>query len=351
MNRTIWALFIFLLWLALALCSAAAVAQKTYFQDGENRLEAVYLLPSHPEDHKGIVLFVHGDGPLDYEAAGYYPLIWDILRKQGFAIFSWSKPGVGGSSGQWLDQSMLDRQTEVKAAIKFVRNRYQYSGEQTGLLGFSQAGWVVPAVAQGNPEVGFVIGIGFAMDWQTQSWYLTKTRLAAEGKTSAEIEHSYAEHIQEIIRLKQNIGYERYRNDNRKAPDRMSEARFAFVKRNLSANASNDYKNLSQPMLILLGEHDLNVDINATKSSLASIFRYRNNAQVTIIPKASHGLLKAEVFRQQVPGILFWLKLMWTGESALAVGFPPVLNAWIAQLETIQHAKNKYSCDPVSYLQ
>ena len=299
----------------------------------------MYLRPTHSVDHKGIILFVHGDGPLDYEAAGYYPIIWDILRRQGFAIFSWSKPGVGGSSGQWLDQSMSDRQAEVRAAIKFVRSQYDYSGAQTGLLGFSQAGWVVPAVASDNPEVGFVIGIGFAMDWQNQSWYLTKTRLLAEGKTSTEIDLGYEEHVESIARLKQSSGYEQYRKDNRGTPDLMSEARFGFVERNLLANASEDYENLRQPMLILLGEQDLNVDINETRDSLTRIFRHRNNIQINIIPNASHGLLKAEAFNQQVLGLLFWLKLIWAGESALAPGFTSVLNDWIGQLETIEHAR------------
>lgn len=125
------ALCVVLLWHILVLCSAAVVAEKVYFQDGENHLVAMYLLPTHSVDHKGIILFVHGDGSLDFEAAGYYPVIRDILCRQGFAIFSWSKPSVGGSSGQWLDQSMSDRQVEVRAAIKFVRSQYNYAGAHT----------------------------------------------------------------------------------------------------------------------------------------------------------------------------------------------------------------------------
>jgi alpha/beta superfamily hydrolase len=217
---------------------------QVFFQDGENRLEAIHLLPTHSADHKGIIVFVHGDGPLDYQAAGYYPLIWNFLREQGFAIFSWSKPGVGASSGQWLEQSMLDRQAEVRAAIHFVRRTYHYTGKQIGLLGFSQAGWVVPAVANNNPDVGFVVGIGFAMDWIDQSWYLSKVRLISEGKTSAEINLAYEQHIDDIRRLKQRPGYKQYRRHNRGAPNLMSELRYGFVERNFQANAYGNYKDL-----------------------------------------------------------------------------------------------------------
>jgi pimeloyl-ACP methyl ester carboxylesterase len=107
------------------------------------------------------------------------------------------------------------------------------------------------------------------------------------------------------------------------------------VEKNLQANAFDDYNSLDQPLLILLGDKDLNVDINETKESLSKLFRHRSNAQITIIPDASHGLLKAESFNQQVPGLRFWLKLMWAGESALAPDLPIVLNEWIRQLKTI----------------
>jgi alpha-beta hydrolase superfamily lysophospholipase len=147
---------------------------------------------------------VHVDGPLDNEAHGYYTLIWKRLLKQGFAIFSWDKPGVGGSTGNWLTQSMQDRQQEVQSAIIVIQKRYGFSGTQVGLLGFSQAGWVVPALAKNNPDVGFMIGIGFAIDWLEQSWYLTRVRLMQEGANETVIKAAYALHIQEIEFLGKN---------------------------------------------------------------------------------------------------------------------------------------------------
>jgi len=327
--------------LALVLCSFSAVAEEVFFQHGTDRLEAVHLLPTRPANHRGIIVFVHGDGPLDYEAVGYYPLIWNFLRDQGFAIFSWSKPGVGSSSGQWLDQSMFDRQSEVRAAIHFIQKKYHYTGQQIGLLGFSQAGWVVPAVANHNPEVGFVVGIGFAMDWTSQSWYLSKIRLISAGKTAAEIDLAYEQHLNGIRRLKQTPTYQQYRRHNKSAPNLMSEQRYGFVAKNFQANAYEDYKDLQQPLLILLGEQDLNVDINDTKEKLLTLFAHQNNLQVSIIPSATHGLLRAKTFNQQSPGFLFWLKLMWKGEAALAPDFLPVLGEWITRVSTVSRDHSK----------
>jgi hypothetical protein len=45
-----------------------------------------------------------------------------------------------------------------------------------------------------------------------------------EGKTTAEIDLSYQQHINAVSKLKQNLGYERCRRDNKGAPNLMAEA-------------------------------------------------------------------------------------------------------------------------------
>ena len=78
-------------------------AETVVFHNAEDSLSGRYLQPDTGKT-KAVIVFVHGDGPLDYEAHGYYPLIWKRLLKQGFAIFSWDKPGIGSSTGNGLTQ-------------------------------------------------------------------------------------------------------------------------------------------------------------------------------------------------------------------------------------------------------
>lgn len=168
--------------------STSLRTEAVVFQHGDNTLSASYRLPdaqlhsrndAYEDQAKAVILFVHGDGPMNLEADGYYPLIWNTLLDQGFAIISWDKPGITDSTGNWLDQSMQDRQMEVRAAIEFLQQQYGYDGPQIGLLGFSQAGWVIPAVASNNINVGFVVGVGFgfAIDWIDQGRFLSKARM------------------------------------------------------------------------------------------------------------------------------------------------------------------------------
>jgi pimeloyl-ACP methyl ester carboxylesterase len=307
-----------------------AEAQQVTFKNGDDSLAGHYLLPDSGKP-RAVILFVHGDGPLGYDAHGYYPLIWERLLRQGFAIFSWDKPGVGESTGNWLAQSMKQRQQEVQAAITFIRDSYGYSGSQVGLLGFSQAGWVVPALADNNPDIGFIIGVGFAIDWLEQSWYLTRVRLTQQGAHSGVIEAAYASHLKEINFLDQEPSYDLYLKEYGHTPDPMSEDRYRFVLKNFKADATQDYIELKQPMLLLLGDKDLNVDILNTKEVVENLIGDQQSIQISIIKDATHGMLDAKHFNEQTPGLSFLLKLLWKGERAVAPEFYSVLDEWLSR--------------------
>jgi pimeloyl-ACP methyl ester carboxylesterase len=320
---------VIIIFLASTLINVAEAKQVT-FKNGDDLLSGHYLLPDTGKP-RAVILFVHGDGPLGYDAHGYYPLIWERLLRQGFAIFSWDKPGIGESTGNWLAQSMKQRQQEVQTAITFIRDSYGYSGSQVGLLGFSQAGWVVPALANNNPDIGFIIGVGFAIDWLEQSWYLTRVRLTQQEADSSVIEAAYASHLEEINFLNQGPSYDLYLKKYGHTPDPMSEARYRFVLKNFKVDATQDYLGLKQPMLLLLGDKDLNVDVFNTKEVVENLIGDQQNIQISIIENATHGMLDAAHFNEQTPGLSFLLKLMWKGERAVAPEFYSVLDGWLSR--------------------
>lgn len=317
------------IFLALTIINTAE-AKRVTFTNGEDSLSGHYLLPDRDKP-RAVILFVHGDGPLKYDAHGYYPLIWRRLLNQGFAIFSWDKPGIGKSTGDWLTQSMQQRQQEVQSAINFLQSSYGYLGAQIGLLGFSQAGWVVPAIANNNPNIGFVIGIGFAINWLEQSWYLTHARLLKQGANSSEIEAAQALHSKEIKFLGQAPSYDLYRKTYGQKTDVMTEARYQFILKNLRVNATQDYIGLKQPMLLLLGDKDLNVNIWNTKSVVEKLIDSQQSIKISIIKNATHGMLNTKHFNEQKPGLLFLLKLMWKEEKAFSPEFYTVLDEWLSR--------------------
>ncbi|WP_447887723.1 alpha/beta hydrolase family protein [Serratia fonticola] len=86
------------------------------FEHHQDILEGTLILPSG-KISPPLVLLVHGDGAQDrWSEGGYIPLV-NFLVAQGVAVYSWDKPGVGASSGNWLAQTLSDRAEEAASAL------------------------------------------------------------------------------------------------------------------------------------------------------------------------------------------------------------------------------------------
>lgn len=308
------------------------VKEHVTFTNGKDLLSAYYLTPENKKI-KGVVIFVHGDGDINYDAYGYYDLIWQKILDSGYAIFSWDKPGVGDSSGNWLLQSMKDRQNEVRSAISFLKNKYHYKAGQIGLMGFSQAGWVIPAVAKNNKDIGFMIGVGFAIDWMEQSWYMTKERLIKQNATKQKIHFYYIQHLKEISFWENNPSYVKYKKLYAQYDGKLSQERFNFVKKNALVNSKKDFEKITQPTLILLGEKDQNVNTKNTQKVLRNISKDKTNFDIQMIRHATHALLKYPQYDVKSPGVFYLIRLLWQGENAYATPFLNLLQDWLNKLQ------------------
>ncbi|MFD2177901.1 alpha/beta hydrolase family protein [Veronia pacifica] len=319
----------YILGLLLSIFIHSSHAEELTFEHGDNVLSGQFFGPTNGKSAKAVILFVHGDGAANYNAEGFYEIIWEPLRENGYAVFSWDKPNVGQSSGNWLKQSMIDRQNEVLAATNAVQAKYGFSGENTGLLGFSQAGWVAPAVARHSSKIGFVIGVGFATNWVEQGRYFTRVKYSRAGKSTKQIEKKVSSYNNEIQFLKTSPSYTEYSefigsND-------ISQDRFEFIKNNFQADATQDLEKLNVPGLLLWGEDDLNV--NAEREF--EVWNIRKNPMITtkLIANASHNMLDSTSFDTQEITLSQWLKIMWFKQDALSDDFMPTLIAWLEERE------------------
>src|SRR5205814_6202487 len=74
----------------------------------------------------------------------------------------YDKRGVGGSTGDWNTASFDDLAGDVVAAFAYLKARTDIDGSQIGLLGWSQAGWVMPLAAVRAQDLAFLISISGA---------------------------------------------------------------------------------------------------------------------------------------------------------------------------------------------
>ena len=116
------------------------------------------ITPASGGKHPAIVL-VHGSGAANRESM--LPLARFLIRR-GMAVFGYDKRGVGGSTGDWNTASFDDLACDVVAAFEYLKTRSDIDHTQIGLLGVSQAGWIMPLAAVRAKDLAFLISISGA---------------------------------------------------------------------------------------------------------------------------------------------------------------------------------------------
>lgn len=97
--------------------------QKIEIETPQGKLTGTLILPQNYSGNVGLIVFVHGDGPInDTYEDGYKPL-WEKFASAGYAPLSLNKPGIGGSSGNWLEQSGQDINVDIEETERIYREK------------------------------------------------------------------------------------------------------------------------------------------------------------------------------------------------------------------------------------
>ncbi|OEJ28655.1 hydrolase [Streptomyces agglomeratus] len=256
-----------------------AVWQNTYalreeritMRHGGRLLDGVLARPQTGDGPFGLVVFVHGDGPVDATHDTFYRPLWESFAKAGYASLSLSKPGVGASEGNWQDQSMDDRADETLATITWARTRPDIDDRRIGLWGASQAGWVLPKVTARDRAVQFVIAVSPAVDWQQQGRYNLLAGLRRDGASQDDTHTALRRRETTLRLLRQGATFEQYRTAVGDT-DGMTAERWRFIAKNYRSNASEDLRAMrGTPTLLVLAGHDINVDVADTEAAYRRI--------------------------------------------------------------------------------
>ncbi|MFP7478865.1 alpha/beta hydrolase [Terribacillus saccharophilus] len=261
----------------------------------QGRLAGFVALPE--EKNEGVVIFVHGDGAQNATQDGGYKPLMERFAKQGYASVSWDKPGVGKSTGNWLDQTMEERAQEVEEVMEWAENQDDINTEKIILWGASQAGWVIPKVQQEREEVTASILVGPAINWLRQGAYNTTEEMRSEGKTEDEIMQVLNNDKKESDLIRAGASYEDYIEET--ADDSLSEERYVFVQKNILADATKDIEKIESPVHIVLAENDLNVDSNETEKTYKQLLP-KSQLTVRTISGVGHSMLNPVLHESKI---------------------------------------------------
>ncbi len=256
-------------------------------------LHGVLAVPKGEDGPYGLVVFVHGDGPVNADSDEKYKPLWDSFAQDGFASLSWDKPGVDDAPGNWLHQSMQDRATEVDTAIAWAHTREDVDPTRMGAWGIGQAGWILPEVARARPDLRFLTMVDPAVNWIDRREHEVRSRLEADDATPTEIDAALRRNTERNELLKAGADYRAYRRARIDA-EPVSRDRWSFLRRNLTADSTGSLSRIPIPTLLLVGGEDRNVDVTRSER----VYRAKMRGDLLTVkrfPEATHAMMRDDI--------------------------------------------------------
>ncbi|WP_284461606.1 alpha/beta hydrolase [Chryseobacterium sp.] len=236
-------------------------------QDVKFESQGITLAGSILEPKKIVaaVVIVHGSDPVKRELE-----FAKRLAKEGIAVFTYDKRGVGESGGVYVGPSVgtnnIDTTNlnllaqDANAAVEKFQTYLKDKKTPIGLVGFSQAGWIIPIAASKNPQVDFMVL--FSCPTITTLEQL-RFQFYTNGNNSFWENHTEADAI------------EHTKND----PDKYQFA----------ATDPKTYLNtLSIPGLWLFGEKDIQIPVKLCIEQLNTLKAQGKPFEYTSFPKLGH---------------------------------------------------------------
>jgi len=151
-------------WLLLITLPEIVFSQSTDFtiKDVTFESQGVTLAGSilTPKKTLAAVVIVHGSDPVKREME-----FAKRLAKEGIAVLTYDKRGVGESGGVYVGPSVGTIDTtnlnllshDACSAVTALRTYLKDKKTPIGLVGFSQAGWIIPIAASKNQQIEFMV--------------------------------------------------------------------------------------------------------------------------------------------------------------------------------------------------
>jgi dienelactone hydrolase len=132
-------------------------------QNGDVSLRYLLERPAGPGPFPAVVIG-HGSG--ETRKDDYRFLAHEMLLR-GFAVLRYDKRGVGESTGSYSmvgvgnsERMFADLSSDMAAGAEFLRTQRDVDRARVGLMGFSQAGWIIPLAAKRSNAAFMVIMVG-----------------------------------------------------------------------------------------------------------------------------------------------------------------------------------------------
>lgn len=278
--------------------------EEVRFSNGGVRLAGTLRYPSVGVKHPAIIL-VHGSGAADRD---YVLPFARFLIRHGIAVLGYDKRGVGGSTGDWNTASFEDLAGDVIAAYEYLKTRRDIDATQIGMLGVSQAGWVMPLAAVRAQELAFLISIsGAGVSPAETTIDQSQNELAARGMKPETVSEIIALMKLQYAFAQTGQGWDAYSAARDKLAARIGQPPDTFpatrdhphwqvIRRMYFHDPAPILRRLRLPVLALFGELDTNIVAEKNRSAWERALKEGGHVDHTllIVPRANHLHLEAK---------------------------------------------------------
>ncbi|MEO5923951.1 MAG: alpha/beta hydrolase [Bryobacteraceae bacterium] len=277
--------------------------EEVRFRSRDVELAGTLRSPLDNKKHPAIIL-VHGSGPENRDWLLPYAR---FLVRQGFAVLGYDKRGVGASSGAWKLAPFEDFAGDAAAAFEYLKTRADIDPKGIGLLGISQAGWVMPLAAERAKDIAFLIsvsgpGIPVAqtnLDELSNEMRMVGTDpgLIAEIVKLTEVSYRFAQtrdNWEEYLTLRQAL-MKRGAVPESNFPADPNDPTWNYMRQVYFRDPGEAIRNLRMPVLAIFGGLDNNVLPEKNRAAWEAALRDGKNMDYSllVLPKANHLILEA----------------------------------------------------------
>jgi len=343
------------------------VAQDVTFNNGEVTLAGTLTLPSTTGPHPAVIL-ISGSGPQNRDEEvpgipGYRPfaIIAEYLTNSGIAVLRYDDRGVGESTGDHDAATSADLATDTEAALRYLLTRDEIDPNQIGLLGHSEGGMIAAMVAARTPDVSFVISMaGTAVDGYNllikQLERIVRASGASEDEVAVAVEQQrsilvlalteewedlqtflYAtllEQLQDLSEEQKTAMGDVEAMAQQRVAIQMEGFRSPWFQFFLNYDPSQDWEQVTVPVLALFGELDVQVDAEQNRAALQEALSRADNSDVTVVTFAAANHL----FQDAITGSVTEYATL---PKESVPGFLETITDWL--LERVRHAQARRS--------
>lgn len=284
--------------------SQEANVEEIRFRSGKFRLVGDLRMPEGQGPYPAIIM-LHGSGAATRNGAVQFSPLIEIFLRNGYAVFSWDKPGSGESTGDFSDE--LTQRAEILVdGVELLVEHPEIDPARIGLWGISQAGWVMPLAIEQSENIAFMIVVGGGGEDSIEQMAFQIGQQVACGGGSAEEAARVEQHWSKMAKA---TSYDEYRE----AVEILLGIPLVKAHTGLEMAEEKDWKPRSRdwdcfidpmesiehasiPMLVFFGELDKNIDPVQGAEAYENALQKAGNLdyEIAVITGVAHTLTPAK---------------------------------------------------------